>query len=79
MSYDPSGDFPDVPVFPSLPGHELEVDGSRGTRFEPGSLDARCSCGLWDFTSTESIGGPVEDPVPWFEDHLSAVQCGEAA
>lgn len=79
MTYHPSDDYPDAPVYPSLPGHDLDVQGTPGTRWEPGSVDARCSCGGWDFTSTESIGGPVEDPVPWFEDHLSAVQCGEAA
>lgn len=79
MSYDPSDDFPDSPVFPSLPGHEIDVDGTRGTRWEPGDVYARCSCGDWDFTSVESAGGPVEDPVPWFEDHLTAVQLGEVA
>lgn len=79
MSHDPHDDFPDVPDYPSLPGHDLDVDGEAGTRWQPGELYARCSCGDWDFESTESAGGPVEDPVPYFEDHLSAVQAGEAS
>lgn len=79
MTYDPSDDFPDSPLYPSLPGHELEVGGSRGTRWEPGEVYARCTCGGWDFTSQESAGGPVEAPLPYFEDHLTAVQCGEIA
>ena len=73
MTYHPSDDYPDTPEYPSLPGHDLEVDGTPGTRLEPGSLDARCSCGHWDFTSTESIGGPVEDPLPYWEAHLEEV------
>lgn len=77
MTYHPFDDLPDLP--PSLPGHDLEVESSRGTYWEPGSVDARCTCGHWDFVSVESIGGPVEDPAPYWEDHLAAVECGEAA
>jgi len=77
MTYHPLDDLPDLP--PSLPGHDLDVQSSRGTPLEPGSLEASCSCGRWDFTSVESIGGPVEDPLPYFEDHLSAVEASEAA
>lgn len=77
MTYHPCDDLPDLP--PSLPGHDLDVTATRGTRWEPGSVDARCTCGYWDFTSTESIGGPVEDVAGHWEDHLAAVQIGEAA
>lgn len=79
MSYDPSDDYPDTPVYPSLPGHDLTVSGTPGTRLEPGDVYASCSCGYWDFTSVESIGGGVEDPLPYWEDHLTGVELGEVA
>ena len=40
MTYHPHDDLPDDPVFPSLPGHDLDVQGTPGTRWEPGSVDA---------------------------------------
>lgn len=77
MTYHPHDDLPDDP--PSLPGHDLTVSGTPGTRLEPGDVYASCSCGYWDFTSVESIGGGVEDPLPYWEDHLTAVELGEVA
>ena len=79
MTYDPSDDYPETLDYPSLPSHEPDVRPFPRIGFSPAEVTVTCSCGLWDFTSQESISGGVEPWGEYFEDHLTAVKLGEAA
>lgn len=73
MSYHRSDDYPDTPVYPSLPGHDPLVSAYPRTGWSPAEVTVECSCG-WCFESQESIGGGVE---PWgdaWDTHLEEVE-----